>query len=346
MNYPLISVVIATLNSEKTLPKTLESIKNQTYPSKKIEVLVIDAGSTDNTKKIAKRYSCKFLYSSKIELTYAKQLGFLTAKGKYLMFLDSDEVLENTRSFFIKYKAFQSSSRVKMVMTSGYKTPAFYSEINHYVNEFGDPFSYFIYRESKYSDQMIKEMSKKYNSIIVKEDNNSIIFDFSKIKHLPLIELWAGGCMVDLTYLKKYTKQIKQSPDILPHLFYLLTKQNKLLAVTKNDNTIHYSSESLRKYLKKIASRVKFNIFLTSMGKGGYSGREKYSATRSKKNWFIPYSFSLILPIIDSIHLSITRRKTIYLIHWLLTFYTASMILYYYFLKLIGITPEIKKYAA
>ena len=51
---PLVSIIIPTYNSEKTLPLCLESIKRQTY--KNIEVIVLDNFSIDRTVDIAKRY--------------------------------------------------------------------------------------------------------------------------------------------------------------------------------------------------------------------------------------------------------------------------------------------------
>ena len=54
MSKPLVSVIIPTYNSEKTLPLCLESIKRQTY--KNIEVIIVDNFSVDRTVDIAKRY--------------------------------------------------------------------------------------------------------------------------------------------------------------------------------------------------------------------------------------------------------------------------------------------------
>lgn len=348
MNYPLISIVIATLNSEKTLIRTLTSIKKQTYPKTKTEILIVDAGSTDKTLEIAKKYHTKIYHSPKIENTYAKQLGFKEARGKYLMYLDSDEVLENKKSLEIKLAAFYARPLVKMTILSGYKTPKKLSPINYYINEFGDPFSFFMYREGKGNTSLIKDIKNKYKKSIVTEDPNSLILNFSNAKKLPLIEMFAGGCMIDLAYFKSthIGVKIKNEPDMIPHLFYILTKQKKYLAITKNDNTIHYSSASFRKYLKKIASRIKFNVAKSSMGKGGFTGRESFmpNSFRVKKILFIPYSFSIILPLIDSFYLWITRKKIIFMTHWILCFYTACIILYYYIYNLLGMSIKIEKY--
>ena len=84
---PLVSIVIPTLNSEKTLPLTLESIKKQTY--KNIEVIVVDSYSRDNTVKIAKKYGARVIQIYG-ERARAKNEGLRSSKGKYVLFIDSD----------------------------------------------------------------------------------------------------------------------------------------------------------------------------------------------------------------------------------------------------------------
>lgn len=344
MHYSLISIVIASYNSAKTIGKTLESIKGQKYPEDKIEILIVDGGSTDITLKIAKKYNCRIILNPKIELIYAKHLGYLNGKGKYLMFLDSDEILENPNSLYIKYSAFKKYKNIKSVMLSGYKTATDSFPLNNYINEFGDPFSFFVYKESKDHKFLIKEWSNKY--IVVDEDKKCIVFNFYKISPLPLIDLFAGGCMIDLNFCKSTFPELKDNPNLIPLLFYLLNSKKTFIAVTKEDNTIHYPAISLRDYLKKISSRVRNNIFCTLMGQGGFIGREKFqtSSFRLKKIFFIPYTLTLVLPLADSIYLAKSRNNTIYLTHLPLCLYTTAVLIYYFTLKLLGIKPELKTY--
>lgn len=342
--HPLISIVIATYNSEKTLEKTLKSLRKQNYPQSKIEILVIDGGSNDKTISIAKRYKCNIFPNLKTELIYAKHIGFLKAKGKYLLYLDSDEVLESHKSLTLKLHAFIKNRKVKASLPTGYKSPLHESPINDYVNEFGDPFSFFVYRESKGYKFLIKDFSKRFT--IIDEDKECLILDFTNAEYLPLIELWAGGCMIDLQYIKRKFPQTKRDLTIIPHLYYLLIKNNNYLAITKHDNTIHYSCESVKKYLKKLGSRIKNNVFVTPMGKGGFEGREKFqpSSFHMKKYLFILYSLFFVFPLWDSFILLITRKKIVYLLHWFLCLYTASFILFYYSLKFLKINPKINTY--
>ena len=324
--------------------RTLTSIRQQSYPQEKIEILLIDGGSTDQTIQLARRFNCKIFKNLKTDIMAAEAIGYSKAKGRYVVFIAPDEVLEKRHSIELKYKAIQSNPLIKAVLPSGYKTPKDYSPINYYINEFGDPFSYFMYRDSKGYEYLARDLEKKYGVFYKYKDY--LIFSFSKSKQLPLIELWAGGCMVDLEYVKSNFPQIKNKPELIPLIFYLLNNKGLLLAVTKNDPTVHYSVNSVGKYLKKIRSRIEYNIYLTPMGKGGFSGRENFesSFSRVKKFLFIPYSYSLVFPLIDSVYLTLTRKKLIYLLHLPLCLYTASLIIYYYLLKLFRIEHAIKLY--
>ena len=342
--HPLISIIIVTFNSERTLGITLSSIRKQSYPQNKIEILIIDGGSIDNTKKIAKKYNCRIINRPKTEVIYRKHLGFIKALGKYLVYLDSDESLENPHSLKLKYFVFSENPLVKSVLSEGFKSPKHASFINNYLNEFGDPFSFYMYRESYDSKFLIKGWKKKYK--VFKETSDYIVLDLNNNKHSSIVEPWAGGDMIDLKYVKSTFPLIKENQTFIPLLFYLLKNKRKLLGITKNDAIIHDSSVSLHKYLKKISSRIKNNVFQTEMGKGGYTGREQFqSPLYNLKKYFFPLYTLLILPVfVDSIYLSISKKKLSYLIHFPLSVYTAVVIIYFIVLKLLGFRPKIGMY--
>jgi len=342
--YPVISFVIPTYNSASTIDLTLSSIRKQTYPQNRLEILVVDGGSSDDTIKRARKYSCKIIRNSKTDIVNAEFLGYSKAKGRYLIGIAPDEVLENKNSLKIKYSAVSVFPNVKAVLSTGYKTPENFAEINNYINEFGDPFSYFIYRESKGYRFLVQDL-KRHNTPVF-QNTDFTVFSFVGSKQLPLIELWAGASMIDLKFAKRNFPEINKNPSLIPLLFYLINQKKGCLSVTKNDATVHYSTGSFRKYLKKIRSRVEFNIYKTAMGKGGYTGREKFHSTniKIKKYLFLVYSLTLVFPIIDALYLTATRRKAIFLTHPVLCFYTAFTILYFYFIKTLNLRHTIKLY--
>ena len=341
---PTISIAIPTLNSERTLEKTLKSIQRQNYPKNKIEVLVIDGGSKDNTLDIAKKYGCEIIPNPKVQLIFGKHIGYMRAKGQYLLSLDSDEVLANPNSLRLRISTFRQNDQVRVVMSSGLETPKDYSPINYYINNFGDPFSYFVYGLSHNPKFYVKQLSCMAAKVY--EDQNCAILKFPSKANLPIIEPTGAGGIIDLHYTRQSFPNLKSDPELTTHVFYLLNNIGGLLGVTKNDPVVHYSAASLKTYLGKISSKVKNNIFQTTMGKGGFIGRERYALQGYKKYLFIPYSFSLLFPFIDSLYFVITRKKLIFLIHPFLCLYTSLVIIYFYFCKLLGNRPKFIGYGS
>ena len=89
----LVSVVIPVYNCEQFLPQAIQSILNQTYRS--IEIIVVDDGSTDGSRAVAKRFddSCvKYFYQPNSGIAAARNMGIKISKGKFLAFLDADDL--------------------------------------------------------------------------------------------------------------------------------------------------------------------------------------------------------------------------------------------------------------
>ena len=341
---PLISIVVPTYNSEETLPKVLDSIQKQTYPSRRVEVLVIDGGSTDGTLKIAQKYKAKVLFNKKQHQVYAKYIGQMKAKGKYIMHLDSDEVMEYRKSIEVKINTFLQHENVKAIVPSGHKTPSGVSAVNRIINDFGDPFSYYMYGFSFNSNFFIKQLKSKFKTVF--ENREVVIIDFQKSKHIPGIEMSATGMVIDREYLFKTFPQVKKYPRLISQTFFLYVERGTHVGFTKNDPIIHYSASSWMKYLKKIKSRILNNVYMTEMGKSAFSGRTQYysNSFAIKKLLFIPYSVTFLLPLTVGINLSISRKSIVFLSYPFLCFYISCLVLYYSFLKSIGRTPQIKGY--
>jgi len=105
---PKVSVVIPTYNSAQFIVETLESVFAQTY--KDYEVIVVDDGSTDNTKEVLKPYMSKirYIYKENGGAASARNVGIKNAQGEYIAFLDSDDLwlpekLEKQVRYFEKH---------------------------------------------------------------------------------------------------------------------------------------------------------------------------------------------------------------------------------------------------
>jgi glycosyltransferase involved in cell wall biosynthesis len=91
---PLVTVLMPVYNSELHLKEAIESILNQSY--KKIEFLIINDGSTDNSEKIILSYSdsrIRYLKNEiNLKLIKTLNLGIKAAKGKYIARMDADDI--------------------------------------------------------------------------------------------------------------------------------------------------------------------------------------------------------------------------------------------------------------
>ena len=94
----LISVILPVYNAEKYLDNSIKSILSQSY--KNIELIIINDGSSDNSKKICEKYQkddkrIRIINKSNKGVSAARNDGIKEAKGEYICFFDADDFLEN-----------------------------------------------------------------------------------------------------------------------------------------------------------------------------------------------------------------------------------------------------------
>lgn len=93
----MISIIVPVYNTSMYLKECVESILNQTYS--KIEVVIVDDGSTDNSLAICKEYRDKdkrvrIFHKENSGVSSARNLGLRMAEGDYISFCDSDDVVK------------------------------------------------------------------------------------------------------------------------------------------------------------------------------------------------------------------------------------------------------------
>ena len=96
---PTVSVVIPTYNRASRLGDALRSVFNQTYQD--FELIVVDDGSTDDTSKLMQLFpSVKyFLMNNNYGVSKARNEGLARAKGRYICFLDSDDLWDKKKLY-------------------------------------------------------------------------------------------------------------------------------------------------------------------------------------------------------------------------------------------------------
>lgn len=102
---PKVSVIIPTYNRSALMKETIASVLRQTLND--LEIIVVDDGSTDNTRAVVKRIKddrVKYFYKDNGGAASARNLGLSKARGDYVAFLDSDDLWpENYLEVMLSY---------------------------------------------------------------------------------------------------------------------------------------------------------------------------------------------------------------------------------------------------
>lgn len=93
-----VSIVVPLRNDERYISKCLDSIKDQTYPQDKLEIIVVDGKSEDNSADIVRRYAqsrpIKLLENPRKITPVARNIGVREATGEYVAIIDSHNFVE------------------------------------------------------------------------------------------------------------------------------------------------------------------------------------------------------------------------------------------------------------
>ena len=88
---PMVSVIMVTYNRANFIKAALDSIKRQTF--RDYEIIVVDDGSTDNTKGIVEQYAeARYIYQDHSGISKARNTAVKAARGKWIATLDSDDL--------------------------------------------------------------------------------------------------------------------------------------------------------------------------------------------------------------------------------------------------------------
>lgn len=163
VDQPLISVLMNCHNSDEFLEESINSVYNQSYSN--WEIIFYDNNSTDKSKKIAKSYDSKLKYfytQKKISLGKARHFASLEATGKYLAFLDCDDIWYDN----------MLEEQLKILKKSSDNTAFVYSRTNlldersqiiKVINDYEMPEGYIF-------DNLVKENFICFISVLVKKD--------------------------------------------------------------------------------------------------------------------------------------------------------------------------------
>lgn len=119
----LVTVVIPTYNRAEYIAETIQSVLDQTY--RNLEIIVVDDGSTDDTRTVVEPFIDRihYVWQENAERGAARNHGLRLASGKYIAFLDSDDLwLPNMAEECVRFM--EANPRVGLVYTDGIQIDA------------------------------------------------------------------------------------------------------------------------------------------------------------------------------------------------------------------------------
>ena len=117
MTEPYLSVIVACYNEQDYVEQCLDSIANTNFPLENMEVLMVDDDSTDETSaiidKYAEKYKCfRALHKTNGGISSTRNYGMKHARGKYIAFVDGDDIVPSDAYSNLIYKARKNQSDV------------------------------------------------------------------------------------------------------------------------------------------------------------------------------------------------------------------------------------------
>lgn len=329
---PLVSFVIPTLNAAYYLEKCLKNIRTQDYPQKNVEIIISDGGSTDNTILIAKKYKTKIIKNPEILHEPGKSRGAKIAKGKIIFFVDSDNILNNKLWLKRMVKPYVDNPKIMGFLPQTIPAPGTNS-LDRYLGYLcTDPFTWFIYKNGA-SGKTFKKIFKP-----VKENIDYQIFK------LPYIDAPMFGLSQGVGTNEMFKREKKgYSDDILAGI--KLIEDGGLIAYVPKAGVYHYHVSGILNFIKKYSWRVRNNLTQEIKGMGLVNRQDYFTIKRKfKMLLFIPYSLTIIFPVIDSIVLWIKERDIVMLWHIPATFITGLIIVIEGFKSIIFKHSKVGKY--
>jgi glycosyltransferase involved in cell wall biosynthesis len=337
MTTPLVSILMPTLNSERTIEMCLSAIRRQTIDRDLVEILIADGGSKDRTRDIARAHGAIILENPRVLPEYGLNVAMTAARGHYGLMLGSDEVLANEASLATKVKLLSENPLVHNVIFGGFLVPDGYPPISHYVNRFGDPFSFFMHRLD--AADIWNELYERFE--LVREEPDYRIFHLRDDDVMPICD---DGHFFRLDYLRTIADPSDLS--LIPRLINVMAKEHRQIAVVKNDFMTHYSTADYKTAKAKIEWRIVGNVHHVDSGSVGYASREDLqpSAFRWKKYLFVPYALSVAGPAIDAARLTARYGNAAMLYHLPLAVGAGLSIVKHRALKALGVKVEHRVY--
>lgn len=333
VNQPGITFIIPTLNSANVIADCLASIRRQRYPSKKIKILIIDGGSTDNTLQIVSRYHVKIISNPFKTAEAGKLIGVKQTNTPLLSFIDSDCILPQAN--WLKKMVQPFFDRFDIVGTEPlkftYRPQAGFVERYSALIGANDPYALINGSYDRYS-----YLTNNWTNLPIASQNRPGYLLLTLNPHTSLPTIGANGTIFQTDFLKPYLPQ-KYLFDIDIISQILNQTQKPILFAKVKTGIIHtYCESSLSKFIRKQTRRVKDLYFYQKYRHFSWTNQKTLFVLIRENIFFCLYSNFPFVSLFDSIRGYYRQPDIAWFFHPLACFITFWIYTYYSLLAILG----------
>lgn len=294
---PIISFIIPTYNAAQFLDRCLTAIVELDYPQDKIEVLIADGNSTDNTVAIAERHNATVLNNPKRIAEYGKRIAFDHSKGAYVVLLDADNVISSTDWLKRMLKPFLKPEVIGV--ESNYLLAPDFTSLNSYLSLL------------VIADPLARMLAPKPHKIIKNNDYDLKIF----LKGSSPIS-GANGFIWRREIINKYNSEANDFNEV-GLLDRIANKQDVEIGNVPGIGIYHYHCNDLKDFINKRKKIAQKHLMRS---------REKTTWVRKVNikhfTFSILYLGTFIFPFLEAISESAKSRRLVWMWHPITSFIT------------------------
>lgn len=295
-NLPTISVVTATFNSSQTLSRCLKLVRDQDYPQDKIEIVLGDGGSTDNTLKIAQKYQARVIKipPKKQNAEYNRGVAFNHARHELVLILDHDNFLPSKGWLKEMVKPLLENPKMVASQSCYYHYSHHYSLMDRYYALFGtsEPLPFYLGK----ADRLPQTTKTWVNLGKASDQGDYYLVEFEK-NPLKIPTIGTNGCLMRRKVVLENAATKPQDHYPIDVMVDVIQNGHNQFGFVKN-SIIHLSNlQGFWPFLKRRLSFVE-KYYFQDLSKRRYSIFMKGDEWKLAK--FVFYSLTWVKPAWDA----------------------------------------------
>jgi len=310
--YPPISIIIVTLNAQRTLESCLRYIKLQTYP-RIDEVLIIDGGSTDSTSKIASKpiLPIKFINGGYKDNQEARRaIGIDKSRNEICVFIDSDNYIVDKNWLMDMVQPLMEDKNIIASQTLRYSAPRNASLLNRYFGLLGgaDPVAYYLGKNDRLS-----WASNRWNLLgkVIQGNDRYLIVEFDS-GNFPTVG--ANGIVFRRSILLKSNWGDPENffhTDVFVDIARLGFTR---FAIIKNE-IFHNTADNIKTFFGKRRKYMELYHQKLNEKRRYHTFNSKNFADLARLFLFIFFTFTIVEPLFESIRGYLKKRDIAWFLH-------------------------------